>query len=124
MMDKPNSPFESGMYIRIKKDGHDYSMDSLSGGETTLVSLMFIFALQMYKPSPFYILDEVDAALDKENSKRMIQLIREMSKQSQFVIVSHNDTVISKADVVFGVTKKDNASRLVGVKMDAIAPPV
>jgi len=124
MMDKPNAPFESGMYIRIKKDGHDYSMDSLSGGETTLVSLMFIFALQMYKPSPFYILDEVDAALDKENSKRMIQLIREMSKQSQFVIVSHNDAVISKADVVFGVTKKDNASRLVGVKMDAIAPPV
>lgn len=123
MMDKPNSPFESGMYIRIKKDGHDYSMDSLSGGETTLVSLMFIFALQMYKPSPFYILDEVDAALDKENSKRMIQLIREMSKQSQFVIVSHNDAVISKADVVFGVTKKDNASRLVGVKMDAIAVP-
>lgn len=123
MMDKPNSPFESGMYIRIKKDGHDYSMDSLSGGETTLVSLMFIFALQTYKPSPFYILDEVDAALDKENSKRMIQLIREMSKQSQFVIVSHNDAVISKADVVFGVTKKDNASKLVGVKMDAIAPP-
>jgi len=53
----------------------------------------------------------------------MIQLIREMSKQSQFVIVSHNDAVISKADVVFGVTKKDNASKLVGVKMDVIAPP-
>ncbi|MFH1222490.1 MAG: chromosome segregation SMC family protein [Candidatus Micrarchaeota archaeon] len=117
-LDKPNEPFTSGMYIRIRKDNHEYSLDALSGGETTLVSLMFIFALQLFKPSPFYILDEVDAALDKENSKRMIKLIRGMTGDSQFMLVSHNDTVISNADVVFGVAKLDNTSKLVGVKLD------
>jgi chromosome segregation protein len=121
VLDKPNEPFDSGLYIRIKRGEHDYSLDSLSGGETTLVSLMFIFALQFFKPSPFYILDEVDAALDKENSKRMIQLIHQMSKDSQFIIVSHNDFVISNSDVVFGVTKTDTTSKLVGVKMDMLA---
>ncbi|MEM2909047.1 MAG: chromosome segregation SMC family protein [Candidatus Bilamarchaeaceae archaeon] len=126
VLDKPNEPFDSGLYIRIKKGDHEYSLDSLSGGETTLVSLMFVFALQFFKPAPFYILDEVDAALDKENSRRMIKLIKEMSKDSQFMIVSHNDTVISNADVVFGVTKVGDASKLVGVKLgkdSSLAPP-
>ena len=116
-LDKPNEPFESGMHIKIKKGGHDHSLDSLSGGETTLVALMFIFALQFYKPSPFYILDEVDAALDKPNSKNLAQLIKGMSENSQFMLVSHNDTVISLADVVFGVTKTDRVSKVVGIKL-------
>ncbi len=116
-LDKPNEPFESGLHIKIRKGGHDYSIDALSGGEITLVALMFIFALQFYKPSPFYILDEVDAALDKPNSRNLADLIRNMAEKSQFLLVSHNDNVISMADIVFGVTKTDKVSKLVGLKL-------
>ncbi len=116
-LDKPNEPFESGLHIKIRKGGHDYSIDALSGGEITLVALMFIFALQFFKPSPFYILDEVDAALDKPNSKNLADLIKNMSDKSQFLLVSHNDTVVSMADVVFGVTRTDKVSKVVGLKL-------
>ena len=120
LLDKPNEPFESGLYIKIRHGNHEYPLDSLSGGEITLISLMFIFALQFFKPAPFYVLDEIDAALDKENSKRMVELIKQMSKDSQFIVVSHNDTVIANSDVVYGVTKSGNASKVVAVKLEGI----
>ncbi len=120
LLDKPNEPFESGLYIKIRHGNHEYPLDALSGGEISIVSLMFIFALQFFKPAPFYILDEVDAALDKENSKRMVQLIKQMSKDSQFIVVSHNDTVIANSDIVYGVTKVDNASKVVAVKLEGL----
>jgi len=120
LLDKPNEPFDSGLYIKIRHGNHDYPLDALSGGEIAIVSLMFIFALQFFKPAPFYILDEVDAALDKENSKRMVQLIKQMSKDSQFIVVSHNDTVIANSDIVYGVTKVDNASKVVAVKLEGL----
>lgn len=119
-LDNPNSPFESCLYIRIKRNNKDHSLDSLSGGESSLVALMFIFALQFFKPSPFYILDEVDAALDKENSKRLAQIIVEMSKDSQFFVVSHNDIIMSEAAAVLGVTRVNSSSKLVGVKLEQI----
>lgn len=122
-MDKPNEPFESGLYIRIKRQGKDgkvteHSIDSLSGGENSLVALMFIFALQFFKPAPFYILDEVDAALDKENSKNLTQLVSRMSEGTQFILVSHNDMVMSSAKTVLGVTRVGGVSRMVGVKLE------
>ncbi|MEM4330103.1 MAG: chromosome segregation SMC family protein [Candidatus Bilamarchaeaceae archaeon] len=120
MLDKPNDPFESGLYIRMKRGNHEYALDSLSGGERTLVSLIFIFALQLFKPAPFYVLDEVDAALDRENSKRMAELIKQMSKDSQFIVVSHNETLIANADVVFGVTKVGDTSEVAAVKLEGI----
>jgi chromosome segregation protein len=120
-MDKPNDPFESGLFIKIKRNGKEHSIDSLSGGENSLVALMFIFAMQYFKPSPFYILDEVDAALDKENSKNLAKLISGMAKDTQFILVSHNDVVMSNADTVLGVTKVDEVSKLVGVKLEGKA---
>lgn len=121
-LDKPNTPFESGLQIRIRRDNKEHSLNSLSGGETTLVALMFIFAMQLYKPSPFYILDEVDAALDKQNSKNLVKLISSMSKDSQFILISHNDVVMSGADTVLGVAKVNGVSKLVGVKLsEAVA---
>ncbi|MBI5051570.1 chromosome segregation protein SMC [Candidatus Micrarchaeota archaeon] len=117
-LDKPNTPFESGMYIKIKRGNHEHTLDSLSGGENTLVALMFIFAIQFFKPSPFYILDEVDAALDKENSKNLAKLVKQMAIGTQFILVSHNDNVMSNADAVLGVTKTEGASRIVGIKLE------
>lgn len=122
-LDNPNSPFDSGLFIKLKRYGREHTLDSLSGGENSLVALMFIFALQFFKPAPFYILDEVDAALDKENSKNLALLISEVSKTggTQFIIVSHNDSVMSNAHAVLGVAKVDGASRIVGVKLEQLA---
>ena len=113
----PANPFESGLFIKLRRNNHEHSLDALSGGEKTLVALMFIFALQLFKPAPFYILDEVDAALDKPNSKNLSDLVAKMAGDSQFIIVTHNDTVMSNSDSVIGVTKADGTSRLVGIKL-------
>jgi len=113
----PTSPFESGLFIKLRRSNHEHSLDALSGGEKTLVAMMFIFALQFFKPAPFYILDEVDAALDKPNSRNLADLVAKMSADSQFIVVTHNDTVMSNSDSVIGVTKADNVSRLVGIKL-------
>ncbi|MDD5339968.1 MAG: AAA family ATPase [Candidatus ainarchaeum sp.] len=120
-LDKPATPFDSGLFIKIRRNNKEYSLDALSGGEKTLVALMFIFALQFFKPAPFYILDEVDAALDKPNSKNLSDLITKMTGDSQFIVVSHNDTVISSTDSVIGVAKVDGVSKLVGVKLKQVA---
>ncbi len=116
-LDKPASPFESGLHIKLQRGNKEHTLDSLSGGENSLIALMFIFAMQFFKPSPFYILDEVDAALDKENSKNLSQLILSMSKNTQFLVVTHNDTLMNSADSVLGVTKSDGISKIVGVKL-------
>ncbi|MEK6979116.1 MAG: chromosome segregation SMC family protein [Candidatus Micrarchaeota archaeon] len=117
-LDKPEEPFESGMYIKLKRNNREHTLDSLSGGENSLVALMFIFAMQLFKPSPFYVLDEVDAALDKDNSKHLAQLIKRMSEKTQFMVVSHNDTTMALADSVLGVTKVGGVSKLVGVRLE------
>ena len=96
------------------------SLRSMSGGEKTLTTLAFIFAVQEFQPSPFYIMDEVDAALDKENSERLGMLISEYSKTSQFIIISHNDSVISQGDNIFGVHMNElGESRVVSIKLPA-----
>ncbi|MBI5227981.1 chromosome segregation protein SMC [Candidatus Micrarchaeota archaeon] len=120
-LDKPNEPFESGLFIKIRRNNRDYSLEALSGGEKTLVAMMFIFALQFFKPSPFYILDEVDAALDKANSKNLAHLISQMGKDSQFIVVSHNDAIMGGADSVIGVAKAEGLSKLVGIKLRQVA---
>jgi chromosome segregation protein len=117
-LDKPAEPFESGLHIKLKRANHEHSIESLSGGESSLVALMFIFSLQFVKPSPFYILDEIDSALDKENSKNLAQLLQSMSENSQFIVVSHNDYVMALADAILGVTRVDGVSKLVGVKLE------
>lgn len=117
-MDKPSTPFESGLFIKVRKNGRDHALESLSGGEKSLVALMFVFALQFYKPSPFYILDEVDSALDKINSKNLANLLIQLAPQSQFLVVSHNDIMMSMASAVLGVSKVDGVSRIVGVKLE------
>jgi len=116
-LDKPADIFNSGLYIKLKRSGRESPLDALSGGEKTLLALMFSFALQFHKPSPFYILDEVDASLDKANSKNLANLLRQLSGQSQFIVVSHDDTVVGMASAVLGVTRIDGNSQVVGVKL-------
>jgi chromosome segregation protein len=119
-LNNPSDPFESGLFIKLRRKNQEHSLDALSGGEKTLVALMFMFALQFVKPAPFYILDEVDAALDKPNSKNLADLVMS-TKDSQFVIVTHNDIVMSNSDAVIGVTKTGDVSKLVGLRIKQVA---
>ncbi len=119
-LDDPSSPFESGLNMKLTRGEREIPLESLSGGEQTIMSLLFVFALQLTKPSPFYLLDEIDAALDKLNSKRMSELIKNLSKTSQIIIISHNDIVIANADTIIGVSKINNTSKAVQLKAEML----
>jgi len=111
---------ESGLAIQVNPAGKMLlNIDSLSGGEKTLTALAFLFAIQKYRPAPFYILDEVDAALDKENSRRVAELIKELSKNEQFLMITHNDETIKFGDRVYGVTMEAGESKILGLEMPA-----
>lgn len=91
----------------------------LSGGEKSLISIAVLFALISVSPPPFLVLDEVDAALDEKNSRRFSDLIKDFSNQTQFIIVTHNRTVMEAADVLYGVTmNEDGTSKVLSLKLD------
>lgn len=114
----PEKPLESGLQIMAKHKGAALkNIDSLSGGEKTLTALAFLFALQLYNPAPFYIFDEADAALDKENSSRLAKISKEISKQSQFIAITHNDMMIKNADQIIGVALNDQKSSVIGLNL-------
>ncbi|UCG95407.1 MAG: AAA family ATPase [archaeon] len=108
----------SGLIIRARPKGKKMlSIDSMSGGEKTITALAFLFAVQMYKPAPFYVLDEVDAALDKINSKKIGTLIKKQSSRAQFIVITHNDVTIKMADQVYGISMEDGVSKVMAIKM-------
>ena len=94
-------------------------LDVLSGGERTLVSIAVLFALISVSPPPFLVLDEVDAALDEANARRCGNILKEFSKKSQFVVVTHNRATMESADVLYGVTmQNDGTSKLLSLKLN------
>ena len=94
----------SNLLIQVRLPGKELRvLDSLSGGEKALVAIAFVLALAAGRPAPFYLLDEVDAALDKANSERLAKLLRDFAKNSQVVVVSHNEELVRHADRVYGV---------------------
>jgi len=118
-LDDPKDPFNGGMNIRVKLTGKKYmDIRSLSGGEKTMTALAFIFAVQEHEPAAFYILDEVDAALDKKNSERLAKLIREYSKRAQYIIISHNDGLIGEATQLYGISmNSDGQSKVTTLRI-------
>ncbi len=96
------------------------SLEMLSGGERSLVSIAALFALISISPPPFLVLDEIDAALDENNSKRFSNLIKEFCQKTQFIIVTHNRSVMEAADVLYGITTgEDGASKVLSLKFEA-----
>ena len=89
----------------------------LSGGEKSLVALAFVFSVFLARPSPFYILDEVEAALDDANIDRFLQLVRRFSDRAQFVIVTHQKRTMDAADVLYGVSMKDGATKVISRRL-------
>ncbi|HEX7292911.1 MAG TPA: AAA family ATPase [Solirubrobacterales bacterium] len=100
---------ELGVEIEVTPAGKSTrKLSLLSGGEKSLVALAFVFAVFLARPCPFYILDEVEAALDDANIDRFLQLIRRFSDRAQFVIVTHQKRTMDAADVLYGVTMGDD----------------
>jgi len=96
------------------------SINMLSGGERAMTSIALLCAILSANPSPFIILDEVDAALDEANSIRYADIIEELSKKSQFIIITHNRATMEKADILYGVTMGDDGvSALLSLKLEA-----
>lgn len=114
------SDIRSGLLIKARPEGkRELHLDAMSGGEKTMTALAFLFAVQMYKPAPFYVLDEIDAALDKKNTKKVAELIQKYSRDAQFILITHNDLTLRMADRVYGISMEEGVSKAVAVELPA-----
>lgn len=117
ILDNPGNISESGLMISASPGGKKImSLDAMSGGEKVITTSAFLLALQRYKPAYFYIVDELDAALDKVNSIRLGELLRD--SKAQFILVTHNNSMIKYADSVVGVSMTKGISKIIGVKLE------
>ena len=118
-LENPEDPFSAGVEIKVKLTGSKFmDIRSLSGGEKTMTALAFIFSIQEFEPASFYILDEVDAALDKPNAERLANLVNKYSEKAQYIMISHNDGVIGSAQTLYGVSMDEHGvSNVVSLKL-------
>ncbi len=119
----PDNPLESPIEIMAKPKGKKpLTINQLSGGEKTLTATSLLFAIYLLKPAPFCIFDEVDAPLDDANIDKFNEIIREFSKDSQFIIVTHNKRTMSSTDVIYGITMiEQGVSKVVPVDLRELA---
>ena len=114
-----DDPLESGIEVIAKPPGKKpTSISLLSGGERSMTAVALLFSIYMVKPSPFCILDELDAPLDESNIGRFLKMLDKFIEKSQFVIVTHNKRTMRRADIMYGVTMEEfGVSKPVGMKM-------
>jgi len=116
------NPVEGGIDIEARLPGRRrQELALLSGGERSLTAVALIFALLKVSPTPFCVMDEVDAMLDESNVGRFIDLLKELSKNTQFVIITHNRNTVQAADVIYGVTMgRDSTSQMISLKLEEV----
>lgn len=121
MLVDENDPLESGIEIIAKPPGKKLQTISLlSGGERSMTAVALLFSIYQVKPSPFCVLDELDAPLDESNISRFLKMLDNFIDNSQFIIVTHNKRTMSRADVIYGVSMQEfGVSKPVGVRMTA-----
>ena len=119
----PDEPLESGIEIMAKPKGKKpLSINQLSGGEKTLTATSLLFAIYLLKPAPFCIFDEVDAPLDDANIDKFNNIIKTFSKDSQFIIVTHNKRTMVSTDIIYGITMvEQGVSKVVPVDLRELA---
>ena len=116
---QPDNLLETGVELRVQPPGKaQQDIALLSGGERALTALTFMLALLKTSPSPFVVLDEVDAPLDQSNVGRFTQLLREFTDQTQFLVITHNNGTMQAADVLYGITmQKPGVSTIMSVRL-------
>lgn len=115
-----NDLLTTGVEIFVQPPGKRLqNMNLLSGGEKAMTACTLLFAMFLHKPTPFCFLDEIDAPLDDANVNRFVKIVKELSKKSQFVIISHNQKTIENADSLYGVTMQEpGVSKILSVTLD------
>ncbi len=110
---------EKGLDIRAQPPAKEpHIIQALSGGEKTLTAIAFVFAILEYEESPFYLMDEIDAALDKTNSKKLSELLKDYSSDNQFIVISHNDVTVRHAERAYGVSMRDGVSKVRSIELE------
>ena len=116
-IENPEDIFSKGVRLIVQFTGKPRrDSTGLSGGEKTMAATIFLLALQSIKPSPFYLMDEVDAHLDAQNTDRLSKILFERSKNNQIIVVTLKDSTISKVDQVYGVFPREGISHIVKYK--------
>ncbi len=123
LMTDSDNPSETGIDIEARLPGRrEQGLSLLSGGERSLTAVALIFSLLRVSPTPFCILDEVDAMLDEANVGRFTELLRELSRDTQFIVITHNRNTVQVADVIYGVTMgRDSASQVISLRLDEVS---
>ena len=122
----PGNRLETGIDIVAQPPGKKLqNMNLMSGGEKALTAISLLFAIFEYKAPPFCVLDEVDAPLDDVNVGRFLAMVKEMSKQTQFIVITHNKATMEAGENLYGVTMQEpGVSRVVSVRVNSIAQEV
>ena len=123
VLTSPEDVSETGIDIEARLPGRrEQGLSLLSGGERSLTATALVFALLKVSPTPFCVLDEVDAMLDEVNVGRFRELLRELSGNTQFVIITHNRNTVQAADVIYGVTMgHDSTSQIISLRLDEVS---
>jgi chromosome segregation protein len=112
----------TGIEIEARLPGRrEQGLSLLSGGERSLTAVALVFSLLRVSPTPFCVLDEVDAMLDEANVGRFRELLRELSEMTQFIMITHNRATVQVADIIYGVTMgRDSTSQILSLKVDEL----
>ena len=118
-MTDPDSMLDTGIEIEARPAGKKVKrLSLLSGGERSLAALAFLVAIFKARPSPFYVMDEVEAALDDINLSRLLEIFKELRATSQLIVITHQKRTMEIADALYGVTMRDGVTRVVSQRLN------